>query len=116
MRRLLPLALVILGLAACGDKGKLEAVADNTAPKAITTPLALAEPAQSDADKALSERVARAIEAAELYGIDVEALDGVVTLFGAAISAGERERAVRIAARVEGVKSVENKLDIVTGS
>jgi osmotically-inducible protein OsmY len=112
------LALTLaLGLAACGDKGKLEAAAESAAPKAITTPVELpTEPAQADADKELAERVARAIEAGNLYGIGVEAAGGAVTLFGATLSARDRERAVRIAANIEGVKSVESRLEIVTGS
>ena len=57
-----------------------------------------------------------AFEAGKLYGIDVEAAGGAVTLFGATLSGRDRERAIRIAANVEGVKSVRSRLEIVTGS
>ena len=117
MKRTLAIAL-ILGLAACGDKGKLDAAAAETVtPKAIAKPADLpAVPAKSDADQDLERRVTRAIQAGKLHGIDVEAAGGTVTLFGTAVSTRERERAAQIAAKVEGVKTVDNKLEIVTGS
>jgi osmotically-inducible protein OsmY len=49
-------------------------------------------------------------------GIDVTAVDGTVTLWGTAATAGERDRAGGIARKVEGVKSVANKIAIVKGS
>ena len=47
---------------------------------------------------------------------DVTAADGKVTLWGTAGSAGERSRAAQVAGKVEGVKSVENKIAVVRGS
>jgi osmotically-inducible protein OsmY len=58
----------------------------------------------------------RAIDEAKILGIDARAVDGVVTLWGATVSARERSRAGEIAARVEGVKALENRLEVVTGS
>lgn len=119
MKRTLAIAL-LLGLAACGDKGKLEATAETVTPKALaaatepTKPITV--PAKSDADKELAQRVTRAIQAGKLHGIDVEAAGGAVTLFGTTVSKRERDRAAQIAAKVEGVKTVDNKLEIVTGS
>jgi osmotically-inducible protein OsmY len=49
-------------------------------------------------------------------GIDVTANDGVVSLWGTTTTDDERTRAGRVAAKVEGVKSVENKLAVVRGS
>ena len=117
MKRTLAIAM-ILGLAACGDKGKLDATAaESVPPKAIAKPAAVAaEPAMSEADKELAKRVAGAIKSGKLHGIDVEAAGGQVTLFGTTPTAKDRERAVSIAAKVEGVKSVENKLEVVAGS
>jgi hyperosmotically inducible protein len=47
-------------------------------------------------------------------GIDVETREGVVTLSGRVLGRTEAERAVTIAKRVPGVKSVENKLEADT--
>jgi osmotically-inducible protein OsmY len=40
----------------------------------------------------------------------------VVTLFGTAPTAGDREQAARVAASVDGVRSVLNNLVVVAGS
>ena len=112
MKRTLAIALM-LGLAACGDKGKLDAVAADAAPKAITVP---AEPAKAAADKDLQLRVAKALLAAKLHNVGVDASGGVVTLIGSATSKPDIDRAAQIAAKVDGVKTVDNKLEIVTGS
>lgn len=111
MKKTLAFAL-ILGLAACGDKPALAPVAQAAAPK----PLAVAVADKPDADKELARRVMRAIGEAKLHGIDAESAEGVVTLWGSAVSEKERVRAGQIAARVEGVKAVENRLEIVSGS
>ena len=107
-----PVFALILGLAACGDEPSIAPVARAAAPQAIAAP---AEPVK-DADKALAERVMRAIDEARLPGIDAVAEEGVVTLWGTAFSAGDRARAGEVALRVDGVKAVENRLQIVTGS
>ena len=111
MKKTLVIALVA-GLAACGDKPSISPVAQAAPPKAIA---AAVEPV-NDADKELAQRVMRAIGEAGLYGIDAEAVDGTVTLWGSAVSEKERARASDVAMRVEGVKAVESRLDIVTGS
>jgi osmotically-inducible protein OsmY len=118
MKKSLAFALT-LGLAACGgDKPKLAPAADAAAPKtAAAAPLPIAtEPAKPNLDKELAQRVSRAIEEAKLHGIDVVATDGVVTLWGATPTAKQRERAAQAAAKVPGVKAVDNKLEVVTGS
>jgi hypothetical protein len=103
---------LILGLAACGDKPGLAPVAQ-AAPQLLAVAV---EPDKADADKELAQRVMRAIDEAKILGIDARAVDGVVTLWGATVSARERSRAGEIAARVEGVKALENRLEVVTGS
>lgn len=71
------------------------------------------------ADKELAGRVKAALVAERglnAHGIDVTAKDGAVTLYGTAETRLRRDMAEKIAARVDGVKSVENKLAIVAGS
>jgi len=46
----------------------------------------------------------------------VSATGGVISLWGTVATSGERTRAARIAAGVEGVRSVENRLAVVKGS
>jgi osmotically-inducible protein OsmY len=112
MKNPLVLAL-ILGLAACGEKHSLAPVAQAAAPQ----PVAMAiEPEKVDADKELAQRVMRTIDEAKILGIDARVADGVVTLWGTTLSAGDRSRAGEIAAHVDGVKAVDNRLQIVTGS
>ena len=102
---------LILGLVACGDKAQVAAVSDTPAPKLVS-----AEVVKSDPDKELAQRVGRAIDDARLQGIEVAAADGVVTLWGTTLSAKERSRAAEIATNVEGVKAVDNRLEVVAGS
>ncbi len=75
--------------------------------------------ARAAADKDLAGRVKAALVAERslnAHGIDVTAKDGAVTLYGTAETRLRRDMAEKIAARVDGVKSVENKLAIVAGS
>jgi len=75
--------------------------------------------ARASADKELAGRVKSALVGERnlnAHGIDVTAKDGVVTLYGTAETRMRRDMAEKIAARVDGVKSVENKLAIVAGS
>jgi hypothetical protein len=75
--------------------------------------------ARAAADKELAGRVKSALVGERnlnAHGIDVTAKDGVVTLYGTAETRMRRDMAEKIAARVDGVKSVENKLAIVAGS
>jgi osmotically-inducible protein OsmY len=105
---------MITSLAACGgEEPKVAPTAANTNAKAIAAP---AEPTKPNADKELEQRVSRALQGAKLYNVDVVATGGAVTLWGSAPSAKERGLAARVAGKVEGVKAVENKLDIVSGS
>jgi osmotically-inducible protein OsmY len=112
MTRLL-LAALLLSLAACKD-------APPPAQAATVKPEPKAQPnLQAHPNEELAIRVRRALEQAgkiDAPAIDITATDGVVTLFGTAGTKDERERAGRVAAKVDGVKSVENKLVVVRGS
>lgn len=114
-------AVLLLAVAACGDapaprieKKSLEIKSEPKAPEAPK-----AEAPKPDPNKALAQRVKRALEdeaKIQAAGIDVTASDGAVTLWGTAASVTERRRAAQVAAKVEGVKSVDNRLAVVAGS
>jgi hyperosmotically inducible periplasmic protein len=116
MKTLLLAAALILALAACGETSK-PTLAAAPAPKLPDSkPVEAPKP---DPDKELAMRVEKTLQQearTQAAGIDVTARDGVVTLWGTATSAGEQRRVAQIAAKVQGVKSVDNKLEIVTGS
>ena len=111
MKKTLAIALVA-GLAACGDKPSLTPVAEAAAPKAIAV---AAEPV-NDADQELGRRVMRAFDDAKLNGNEAVSADGVVTLWGTTVSNQDRIRAGDVAMRVQGVKAVDNRLEVVSGS
>jgi hypothetical protein len=120
MKRTLAVVLV-LGLAACGQEApKPAAKASPTPAPAVQTappPAAKAPEAEkADPNKELAARVKRAIEEGKLDGIDVTAAEGKVTLWGTTQNAAERNRAATLAAKVDGVKSVDNNLKVVKGS
>ena len=104
-------------------KPKPKAEAEAPAPVAAATPTpslpAKVDEPKADPNKDLAQKVKRALEGtAKVQGaaIDVTAADGKVTLWGTAASADERTLAAQAAAKVEGVKSVENKIAVVKGS
>ena len=124
MKKVAAAALVIL-LAACGDAPapklveKKPAVEPKVEAKAPEVPMAKAEAPKPDPNKALAQRVKRALEGetkVEAASIDVTAKDGAVTLWGTSATDAERRRAAQIAAKVEGVKSVDNRIAVVKGS
>lgn len=114
MKKTFAVAL-ILGLAACGEQPSLAPVAQAAAPKPIPVAVA-AEPETLDADKALAQIVMRAIDDAQIHGIDAVVAEGVVTLWGTTSSKRARARAAEIAVSVEGVRAVENRVQVVLGS
>ena len=127
MRTLL-LFILAVGLAACGDstpppKPVAQPVTPKPevkAPEASKAPEAKApEAPKPDPNKELAQRVKQAIDSdgkVQPGAIDVTAKDGRVSLWGTAATAGERNRAGQIAAKVEGVASVDNQIKIVKGS
>jgi hypothetical protein len=106
---------LILGLAACGDEPSLAPVAQAAAPKPMVV-AAVVEPQKVDADKELAQRVMRAIDEERIHGIDAVAVDGVVTLWGTTSTKRARSRVADIAASIDGVRAVENRVQVVVGS
>lgn len=134
-------AMLALSLAACGEKPPAE-----TAGKKIDQAVAkageemkqaagaakekieqakevisekAAETGKAVADAALAAKVKTALIAEPgltASAIDVDAKDGVVSLFGTADNTTNRDKAGQVASKVEGVKSVNNKLVIAKGS
>ena len=80
--------------------------------QAAPQPLAVAlEPDKTDADKELAQRVMRAIDDAQILGIDARAVEGVVTLWGATVSARERSRAEPSCAGALGATSPSREVE-----
>jgi hypothetical protein len=123
------IAALAVTLGACGDKApppvaqKAEPVPVVPTPQAqapeAPKPQPKAEEPKPDPNKDLAQKVKRALEQdakIQAAGIDVSANNGAVTLWGTAATAGERNRAASAASKVEGVKTVENKIAVVKGS
>lgn len=130
-------AVVVLGVAACGLNSNADKLAQDAASNAAQVTLeatpdsgkadAKAEPAKgaavaSAAEKANARLIAK-VKAAladdpalKTLGIDVTAADGAITLFGTADSRANRDKAGKVASSVQGVKSVTNNLVLVRGS
>lgn len=123
-------ALLLPFFAGCGNDKPPEPAAPRPAvipppqpAAAKPAPPPVAQPAAPSAkQKADAELVAR-VKAAlgaepqiQGFAIDVTADKGVVSLFGTAQTKARRDKAGAVAAKVAGVKSVENHLAIVAGS
>jgi hypothetical protein len=119
--------LAAVTLAACGDpapppaakKAEPAAPAPQARAPEAPKPAPKAEEPKPDPNKELAARVKRALmddNKVQGAAIDVTASNGTVTLWGTAATASERNRAGAIAAKVDGVKTVENKMAIVKGS
>jgi hypothetical protein len=127
MKKLLAV-LAVTALAACGEDAPPPKPAAQTPPPQATAPAPAPTPApeakapeapKPDPNKELAQRVKQALEGdakVQAAAIDVTAKDGRVSLWGTAATAGERNRAGQIAAKVEGVASVDNQIKIVKGS
>ena len=78
------------------------------------------EPPKPDPNKELAAKVKQALETPNAKlpsgAIDVTAADGKVSLWGAVETDQQRRRAAQIAAKVDGVKGVDNQLKVVKGS
>ena len=119
-------ASIALALAACSEPApppKPAAPAtpppQAEAPKPPAPEPKAAEAPKPDPNKELAQRVKQAIDSdgkVQPGAIDVTAKDGRVSLWGTAATAGERNRAGQIAAKVQGVASVDNQIKIVKGS
>ena len=114
MKNTLAVAL-ILGLAACGDEPSLAPVAQAAAPKPVLV-AAVVEPEKVDDDRELAQRVMRAIDEERIHGIDAVAVEGVVTLWGTTSTKRARSRVAEIAAGIDGVRAVDNRVQVLVGS
>jgi type IV pilus biogenesis protein CpaD/CtpE len=124
MKQLLAV-LAVAALAACSDQTpppvakKAEPVTPTAIAKAPAAPEPKAEEPKPDPNKELAQKVKRALEQdgkIQAQAIDVTANNGTVSLWGTAATASERTRAGAAAAKVDGVKTVENKIALVKGS
>jgi len=128
-------AAAVLSLGACDQiqawwKGDQAAPQAQQAPATGSIDVAKAKPAEApkplepekpavDDNKMLAGKVKSALRsdpALKLLAIDAGAAEGVVTLYGTADNRKNRDKAAKVAAGVEGVKSVKNELVIVAGS
>ncbi len=126
--------VLALGLAAC-EKKPASPPAAKTVTQPVEVPAALppapapaaeqkaapsaAQPAESNADQELAAKVKAAlgeIKGFDARGIDVQSADGEVQLYGTVDNAAQSAEAAKAAARVPGVKSVKNRLAVVSGS
>ena len=118
------LALIAaLALSACGEEPKPKPQAKPPAPPPVAVapkPEPKPEPPKPDPNKELAAKVKQALEAPNAKlpsgGIDVTAAGGKVSLWGTVETDQERRRAAQIAAKVDGVKGVDNQLKVVKGS
>jgi type IV pilus biogenesis protein CpaD/CtpE len=123
------ISLFVLALGACGESAPPSKPAAQPEPATTPAPQAAAPetkapeaPASSpaaDPNKELAQRVKRALEGNRQIpagAIDVTAQSGRVSLWGTTATAAERDLAGQIAARVDGVASVDNQLKVVKGS
>jgi hypothetical protein len=124
------ISLFVLALGACGESAPPSKPAAQPEPATTPAPQAAApetkapetaapEVPKPDPNKELAQRVKRALEGNRQIpagAIDVTAQSGRVSLWGTTATAAERDLAGQIAARVDGVASVDNQLKVVKGS
>jgi len=124
MKQILALGLAA-ALIACSEspapKPAAKAATPPPAPVAAAPqPQPQPEPPKPDPNKELATKVKDALEAPNAKlpsaAIDVTAADGKVSLWGTVDSDQQRRRAAQIAAKVDGVKGVDNQLKVVKGS
>ncbi len=124
-------AIVLASLASCDSQAPVEPTA---ARRDAVPPTAAAKPAEefrssvtpnpspapaSVADTELSGKVKNALASTkgmEIGGVEVEAANGVVTLYGTVDAPAEKDRAAILAMEVDGVRSVVNNLVVIRGS
>jgi hyperosmotically inducible protein len=124
-------AIVAANLAACGPQSPADQTVAQQNPvppaqpakpagefKSSVTPSAAPAPA-SVADTELSGMVKSALTSTkgmEIGGVEVEAANGVVTLYGTVDAPAEKDRAATLALEIDGVRSVVNNLVVIRGS
>jgi osmotically-inducible protein OsmY len=104
-------AAIALILAACDSTTSSEGVLDPSVAQQV-----VAE--RSDPDRALAEKVKKAIGTDEgvAYGVEVTAADGKVNLWGTVDSTAARKRLATTAAGVVGVRGLENHIKVDPGA
>lgn len=129
----LPLTMagaLAIGVAACDlspssdSPGRtFDSIAENAGrdlePPAVTAAQNIGQPFNAASDAALAARVKAAIDGEPGLGsinVDVNAVDGVITLYGTADTPAKRHQAAMVALNVGGVRSVRNAMVIVKGS
>ena len=114
-----------LTVSACGEHSTPATKAtDVTPPQAAQQPVPAApapaaQTPKADPDAELAAKVKSAFASdpdLKMLPIDIRAANGAVTLYGTADSARLRDKAVRIASGIGGVRSVSSNLQIVKGS
>ena len=112
-------AAAAASLAACDSPTTQKKLADAPTAGPFSPANAAAPQAKApdaDPNTALASRVRQALDGMHIEGIDVTVSDGKITLWGSTASTAERDRAAGLAAKIDGVKSVDNKLIVVKGS
>ena len=125
-------AASLLAMGGCGDKAQVDASpAGANADASKARPVVAAKATEQDTqaklaqsrrdalDKAIADRIRAAFRAdpeLNTMAVDVTVRDGVATLHGTARNLARRERAAKLVAGIEGVRSVDNGLVILAGS
>jgi hyperosmotically inducible periplasmic protein len=116
---LLCAAGAIGALVACSPQDRTAADTKRTAPATSTAQSSVERGADNTkraaSDTAITAKVKSALLADEKVKgmkIDVETKEGTVTLTGTATSPAEKEQAERLAAAVEGVRNVVNRISV----
>jgi hypothetical protein len=128
LRALLTTAIagvVVVGVAACdrpADRDRSSAApppatsrAPATTPTTPPPPVAERGAGQAIDDAGITAKVKTALAAEKdvrAIGINVDTVQGNVTLTGQVASQNEAERAIQVARSIEGVKSVDSKLTV----
>jgi len=116
-----------LGIAGCGKTSAPEESAKSASPAApiagSSTKSQKPESPRIDPAAARDAALAAAVKAAlaadprlKSFGIDIRAADGAVELFGTVDTKSSRDKAQKIVAAIDGVKSVKSRIVLVSGS
>ena len=104
-------AFVAITLAACDASQSTDAAIDPLVAQQLVA-------ARADPDKALADKVKKALgtEEGAAYGVEVSAADGTVILWGKVDSTAERKRLATTAAGVIGVRALINNVTLDPGA
>jgi osmotically-inducible protein OsmY len=100
-----------LALAGCDASRETDAAIDPLVAQQLVA-------ARADPDKALADKVKKALgtEEGAAYGVEVSANDGTVILWGRVDSTAERRRLATITAGVVGVRALINNIALDPGA